>query len=441
MNLRFQRISHGELSEVDKLMVVLVCSLCVLFAFTAQGVETPTSRPLDSLFRQEISQESRYFLQHRRGVIAASGKWLVFPLEHYLFPRATGESGTSTVVGVVTVHVATGRALYLPNPHLETRSQDTATPYWCDLVVLDDDQIGVQFFGCTKARPLQQPAWKWNLTTQVVSDMGQWPLGVLQLAGAVDTTAYTISTEYNKAKKWTGCIAVSAPETRTTLCFDPTQVSSPGAARSSAVAPAIQFLSGDISKHFIEFHSRMGDVKSDFSILCRDITTGLATWRVSQQELQRACGSNPMLMTPLVGTESRRTKNLVFAVHPDGADQPDGFVSIDATTGRVIRCRTIPGLETANIILVPPVVAPSGRYVAFAGTDATLAPGHYCDCVKLIDLVLGTQRLYHFQHGGVMTDPVGFLDDNRLVTADNNAIWVFDIRADWKAKEVFRLVP
>jgi hypothetical protein len=173
--------------------------------------------------------------------------------------------------------------------------------------------------------------------------------------------------------------------------------------------------------------------RSKLQISCVDPrVTGGRRWLLTENDLRRIIGTKPERLAPFTNP-ARKTNQLPVLVHgytPDGAASVYRLLLIDTATGNVSRSIEL------NVDRWPttPIMSPDGR--TFVYVDGT-AERH---TFKLMSLEDG-RTLSEFDslpnHGYVY--PFAFMDQSRIVAADEYTIWAFDANAGWNAQRLFRL--
>jgi hypothetical protein len=173
--------------------------------------------------------------------------------------------------------------------------------------------------------------------------------------------------------------------------------------------------------------------RSKLQISCVDPRVmGGRRWLLTENDLCRIIGTKPERLAPFT-IPTRKTSQLPVLVHgyaPDGAASVYRLLLIDTATGNVPRSVEL-NLDTWP---TTPIMSPDGR--TFVYVDGTTERHTF----RLMSLEDG-RTLSEFDslpnHGYVY--PFAFMDESRIVAADENTIWAFDVNAGWNAQQLFQL--
>jgi hypothetical protein len=370
-------------------------------------------------------ERSRFtFVEYRLGdaVLIASQHRAIVPILRQL-------GGQRDAVGVAAIDIRKGSVLFFENP-FRKNDRTGAQGWMCDVVAFSSDTCGIVFYSSeddTGETPVE--VLHWDLKTNVVSSVGQYPLGLFGLFGAVDMSQFKLACSYDKDAKWTGKFELRAkrnPNNSVSLSIDPI----PHAAIAEGVYlhPGISFIPGGDPTSFIICKSLCED-NSPVEVTCISPSmTPAEKWRLRKSSLRKVIGVEPYYLGPLLESSPMRGKLLLGYEGKPGAGS--GFVSIDKSTGKVLGNYHLK--EDESMPTLYGVVSTDGGTIMFRKPDD--------DCYRFMEV--GSWRKYErkLQGSETLTVPFGFVDQHSFLSADSEGVLKWSMEnGEWRSRTLFTL--
>ena len=131
-------------------------------------------------------------------VLAGSERYMVVPLIH-----TRGGARERETTGAVAIDLGTGKATLFKNPNLDDTSPSKQC-WECDLVPLCGGCCGVVFRHRNDGGEVSANLFAWDLANGAISCRGRWPVGLVGLFHAIDSSRFKVTPDQDKGGKWTG---------------------------------------------------------------------------------------------------------------------------------------------------------------------------------------------------------------------------------------------
>jgi hypothetical protein len=433
-----------------KTTLFVLCLSCFVNSVSAEN-PVPQPEPLLNKYRHEMwAGSSLYgYALGEDAVFLHQIKSAAFPL--YLFGDQFSkdvQSGKRTVpyncVGCIAVDLASGKSRIFHNPLLK---DETIGEMTCQMVPLQQTACAIAFYQSNLKSDSLVTVYSRDITTGEAVPLGQWPLGMLGLVGAVNRSKVSVSWGTLKNEKWNGAINILCNNRNLHLSVPKTYISN-SLPNSPMLGSGVWFQPA-VSDDFILYESGDGhSVKINNRItLYSPGNQPDIRWTVSQSDIDKAINSTSTSITPLPGqSPSSRRIVLTYQAFSDKTKLDTcGFMDIDSSSGKIGQVYSYHTQSVTGLLpSASPITNSDGSNILFQDDYFDASTNKRISCYGIINLNKSTIKRWPVRVdspvGGIQPAPIGFMNDNCFVTANTAIIeeWKSE-KGVWKSRVIFKL--